>query len=253
MSVRHLFGVLLLTGPVLCANAQSTGPLAVEDRSVQSAGQSGGTVSDEGLMLLMQQLQQYEQEISSLRGQLEELTHQVDQMQRAERERYLDLDTRINALAETTLPASESEVPAASVESAPQAAPVDPAQDRAAYMAARDKLLASDFGAAITAFEAYLSDFASGQFRAFAHFWLGEAYRSQGSDGREPAEQHFRAVIEQFPDSSKVPSALYKLAVLEAESGDVARAKVTLNRILLQHPNAHEAELARAMLDQLGG
>ena len=246
MTVRQLIGVLLLTGPVVCAQAQTTGPLAVEDRSVNTTGQSAAAVSDEGLMLLMQQLQQYEQEIGSLRGQVEELRHQVDQMRQAERERYLDLDTRINALAESALPARKDEA------SEPEVAEeVDPEKDRAAYMAARDKLLASDFPGAIAAFEAYLKDFPQGQFRAFAHFWLGEAYRSQGGSGRDAASKHFKAVVEQFPDSSKVPSALYKLAVLQAEGGDKARAKVTLNKVLLQHPKSHEAKLARTMLDQL--
>ena len=249
MSVRHFIGVLLLTGPVVCAQAQTTGPLAVEDRSVKSAGQSGSAVSDEGLMLLMQQLQQYEQEMGNLRGQVEELRHQVEQMRQAERERYLDLDTRINALAESTLPGPDSEpeqAPAPAVEA-------DPEQDRAAYMAARDKLLASDFAGATKAFETYLEEFPQGQFRAFAHFWLGEAYRSQGSPGREAAAGHFQAVVDKYPDSSKVPSALYKIAVLQAEAGDKARAKVTLNKILLQHPKAHEAKLAKSMLEQLEG
>ena len=249
MSVRQFIGALVLIGPVVCAQAQTTGPLAVEDRSVKSAGQSGSSVSDDGLMLLMQQLQQYEQEIGNLRGQLEELRHQVEQMRQAERERYLDLDTRINALAESTLPASQSE-PASKPEVA--AAP-DPEKDRAAYMAARDKLLANDFAGATADFESYLKAFPQGQFRAFAHFWLGEAYRSQGPSGRDAAGKHFQAVVEQFPDSSKVPSALYKMAVLQAEGGDKARAKVTLNKILLQHPKAHEAKLARSMLDQLEG
>lgn len=248
MSVRQFVGVLLLIGPVACAHAQTTGPLAVEDRSVASgnAGADSG-VSDDGLMLLMQQLQQYEQEIATLRGQLEELSFQVERMREAERQRYLDLDARINALS-----AAPVASPTPKSEAAGTARPaVDPEADRAAYMAARDKLLASDFAAAIKQFEAYLGQFQGGQFRAFAHFWLGEAYRNRPQPDRAKAMEHFQQVVDGYPESSKVPSALYKIAVLQAEAGDPARAKVTLNKILLQYPKASDATLARSMLDQL--
>ena len=63
--------------------------------------------------------------------------------------------------------------------------------------------------------------------------------------------EQFRIVIERFPDSSRVPSAMYRLAVLEAESGKPAEAKATLNRVIQQFPTSSEAGYARTMLEQL--
>lgn len=247
--IQRVVTALLLVGLVSPAFAQGTGPLAIEDRSAPQAQDAApAQASDEGLMLILQQLQQYEQEIAELRGQLEQVLYEMDQMKQAERERYLDLDTRINALASganAPAPAGD-EQPVASSEA------VDPEADRAAYMAAREKLLSSDFAAAGAALERYLADFPKGQFRPYAHFWLGEVYRGQSKPDKPAAMAQFRRVIEDFPDSTKVPSALYKLAVLEAESGDKARAKVTLNKVILQFPEASEAALARSMLDKLG-
>ena len=106
--MRLLAGALF-SSLVLCAHAQGTGPLAVEDRSlsrqqapVASASPSApsSSISQDGLMMLMQQQQQFEEQIQQLNGQIEELRHELQIMKDAERERYLDLDTRINTLAE---------------------------------------------------------------------------------------------------------------------------------------------------------
>lgn len=254
MTKRLILGVIL-SGLWVSAFGQGLGPLSVEDR-VQGSRQSAAA-SDEALMMLMQQLQQYEQEISMLRGQFEELRFELDNMKQAERDRYLDLDTRINALSASGAAASGTATPAtagtASAAPAPAPAPVaaDPEAERAAYMAARDLLYASRFDDARQAFEAYLANYPQGQFRDFSHFWLGEAWRSLDKPDREKAMAQFRTVIERFPDSSRVPSAMYRLAMLEAESGKTDAARTTLNRVIQQFPTSSEAGYAKTMLDQL--
>src|SRR5699024_11084175 len=132
-----------------------------------SAAQAGG----DGLYVLMQQIEQYQDQIQSLQGQVEELRHELDRLKAAERERYLDLDTRINALVDQTRTAPQTDAEAGD-DGGNTRAPADPEADRAAYTAARGKLLERDFDAAAGAFETYLGDFPQGQFRAHAHFWL---------------------------------------------------------------------------------
>ncbi len=247
MNKRLFFGVIL-SGLMVPAFAQGLGPLYVEDRV--KSGRQAAAASDEALMMLMQQLQQYEQEIASLRGQYEELRFELENMKQAERERYLDLDSRLNALSSS--PAAAANVQSGSVAAAPAAASAGgPEDERAAYMAARDMLYASKFEQARKAFEKYLADYPQGQFRDFSHFWLGEAWRSIEKPDRAKAMDQFRIVIERFPDSSRVPSAMYRLAVLEAESGRPAEARVTLNRVIQQFPTSSEAGYAKTMLEQL--
>lgn len=251
---KALTAFVLTGGLVVAAHGQSgTGPLAVEDRSVES-GQDADPGSkeadanrDDAVMMLMQELEQYQRETRELRNQVEQLRHRVDQMRKAQRERYLDLDTRLNALAEAqTRDEADSDGEDEASESR------DPKADRKAYQSAKDKLLQRDFQAAAEDFSAYLDDFPEGQFRAYAHFWLGEVYRNM-SDRDADARKHFRVVVDEHSGHSKTPAAMYKLATLEAESGNQGKARVMLEKLRMEFPDSREAELAARMLDELSG
>jgi tol-pal system protein YbgF len=246
-----LVAVVLASGLVGAAWGQSsTGPLAVEDRSVGQQGEEGSAQNDQddALMMLMQELEQYQRETRELRNQVEKLRHRLDQMQEAQRERYLDLDTRINALAEASTRKADEK--AASQDAAEEAPERDPEADRQAYQAAKDRLLQRKFDAAAGAFESYLEDFPDGQFRPYAHFWLGEVYRNLAGQ-EEEAREHFRVVVDEHPDHSKAPAAMYKLATLEANAGNGSEARVTLEKLRLEFPESREADLAKRMLDEL--
>jgi len=247
---RLSFGVLLAGLVVGAQAAPITGPLAVEDRTASSrSSSSAASVSDDGLMLLMQQLQMQEQELATLRGQIEELRQQLEQMRQAERERFLDLDTRINALASSTVAPTATSGQAASPDEPTTSA--DPEAERSAYTAAKEKLVSGDYSGAAAAFEGYLTSYPNGQFASFSHFWLGETYRGMAKPQPDKAMSHFSAVIDKFPDSGKASAAMYKLAVLQYEGGDVTRAKVTLNKLIKQYPSSSDAGLAKSMLAQL--
>jgi len=191
----------------------------------------------------MQQQQQFEEQIQQLNGQIEELRHELQIMKDAERERYLDLDTRINTLAEQ----GKTEQPDEQAEGN-----VDPEADRAAYKAAKDNLVRRDFDAAAKAFEGYLNDFPNGQFRAHAHFWLGQVYSNQKTPQNDKAMAQFQAVVDDYPDHSKAPTSLYALATMQARDGKVSEAKINLHKLIKQYPDASEAGKAKSLLDQLG-
>jgi len=248
MTARLIAGAML-SSLVLCAYAQSTGPLAVEERSlsqaqsqVRSTSTSSAAVNEGGLMVLMQQQQQYEEQIQQLQGQLEELRHELSTLKKAERERYLDLDTRINTLAER----GTTEQPEAGAEG-----DNDPEADRAAYNIAKDKLVRGDFKGAIAGFEAYLKEFPQGLSRANAHFWAGKLYSDQKEPDLKKAKSHFQAVADDYPDHSKAPKSLYILAVMQAKAGETSPAKVSLHKLIKQYPDSKEADQAKGLLDQL--
>lgn len=249
---KRLFPGVLMIGLVVGAQAQITGPLAIEERTLPSrSAQAAPAVSDEGVMLLMQQIQVQEQELATLRGQIEELRHELETLRQAERERFIDLDMRINALAASSASAS-TRAAADATEKPDVSVPVkDPEADRASYTAAKDKLVSGKYEDAAKAFEAYLAGYPDGQFVSYSHFWLGEIYRAMAKPQPDKAMQHFSAVVEKHPDSPKVAAALYKLAVLQYEGGDATRAKVTLNKLVKQYPDSSEAGMARSMLEQL--
>lgn len=249
---KRLFAGVLLSSLVLCAHAQGTGPLAIEDRSTARSMASAATdqgsapasaASEDALIMLMQQQQQFEEQVQMLQGQIEELRHELQVMKDAERERYLDLDTRINTLAEQGV-AEQSE-------SGDAAGPADPEADKQAYNAAKDHLVGRDFDAAATAFEGYLKDFPNGQYRAHAHFWLGQVYSNQKTPQNDKAMEQFQAVVDNYPDHSKAPSSLYTLAVMQARSGKVSEAKINLHKLIKQYPDSTKVSQAKTLLDQL--
>ncbi len=248
MKPMRLLAGAVLGSLVFCAHAQNIGPLAVEERSLaqaRSGGNSGAApMNQDGLLILMQQQQQFEEQIQQLQGQVEELRHELQVMKDAERERYLDLDTRINTLAEQ----GKSEQPD---DSADGAEPNDPEADRQAYSAAKDKLIKRDFAAAAGAFEGYLNDFPNGQFRAHAHFWLGKVYSNQKTPQLDKAQAQFQAVVDDYPEHSKAPTSLYTLAVMQARDEQVSQAKVNLHKLIKQYPDSSEAGQAKTLLEQL--
>lgn len=251
---KALAALALTGGLVAAAHGQSgTGPLAVEDRSVErnQGGNRGSEDSDanrdEAVMMLMDELEQYRDETRNLRNQVEQLQHRLDQMRKAQRERYLDLDTRLNALAEAST-RQEPESQSSDEEDGPE----DPEADRQAYQAAKDALLQRNFKAAEEAFEEYLDEFSDGQFRPDARFWLGEVYRNM-PDRDADAREQFRVVVDEYPEHSKTPAAMYKLATLQADAGELGKARVMLEKLRMQFPDSREAELAARLLDELDG
>lgn len=255
---RRLIAGVLLGGVVLGAQARGTGPLAVEDRSLSDgrasspSTQTSGNDDQNGVFMLMQQMQEYDQRIEKLQGQIEELRHELDTVKAAERERYLDLDTRINALVEQMQDQPTTDAQAGD-DGGHRQAPADPEADRAAYSAAKGKLLERDFDAAATAFEEYLEKFPQGQFRAHAHFWLGEVYSNQKQPQLDKARQQFQTVVDKYPNHGKAATSLYKLASLDARAGNTSEAKVALNKLIKRFPDSSEAGLAKSMLEQMNG
>lgn len=248
--MKRLVTGLMLGCLVGAAAAQpSTRAMTVEDRVYPRPGantsQPAPTSQDEdyGLMLLLQKIEELESEVQMLHGQLEELSHEVEGNRKAERARYVDLDARINALADNR----EAEAEAQALEEERDVRE----KDREAYTAAREQLLAKDYDAAVAEFTQYIEDHPEGQFRPFAHFWLGEIYRIKEKPDADSAITEFEYVVDNYPEHSQVPAALYKIASLQAQKGETSKAKATLNKITNDHADTNEARLAERMLEQL--
>lgn len=264
----------VLLGMLLPASAlaASTGPLSVEDlssplvtansqhspapnnRKASIADTTSG--QDAGLYLMMERMQRYQRQIDKLRGQVEELEHTVDQMRNGARDRYMDLDTRLRALADAHGEKPTGEAPATATDatdnSSKAQSPADAKADRKAYMDARGKLLSGDHKGAVTALSGYLKQHADGAYVPQAHYWLGEVYRIEGDKASlAKAAGEFSVVVNDYPQSTKVQEALYKLAVVRVQQGKTAAAKTDLKQLLKQFPDGAEAKLADKLLKQL--
>ena len=229
-----------------------------------------------GVVELLRQLEEINAEIARLRGQLEVLANESQQVQKRQRDFYLDLDSRIKRLetpagaeAGATPPAAAAAVPAAPAATAPatppaaapgrvdfgpgsppaKAAAADPAREMKAYDAASNLFRRNDFPGAVEAFRAFVRDYPQSQLAANAGYWIGISYANLKDYRAALAAQE--DVLARFPQSPKAPDALLAIAAIHAERGDNGSARNTLEDIIARFPTSEAAGKARTRLAAL--
>jgi len=211
-----------------------------------------------GVVELVRQLDQMNAEIAKLRGQLEVLTNENQQIQKRQRDFYLDLDSRLKRLEGAPAGASSSPGATPPTEaSAPPAAAAPPrpptreeqAREMRAYDVASNLFRRNDFAAAIDAFRAFLKDFPQSQLAANAEYWIGISYANLKDYRNALAVQE--QLVTKYPQSAKAPDALLAIAAIQAEQGDTGSARNTLEDIIARFPSSEAAGKARTRLAQL--
>jgi tol-pal system protein YbgF len=199
-------------------------------------------LANQSLLDLSQRIEAAQAETRVLRGQLDELQHQVGQSQTQQREMYGDVDRRLSAL-EGNPGASASTV------TPPAGLPVPQGDDRANYQAAFDLLKDAKYPEAINAFKQYLTTFPNGPLADNAQYWLGEAHyvTKQYPD----ALRDFRTVIEKYPESRKIPDALLKIGYCNYELKNWTEARSALGQVVQRFGDTTAARLASQRLAKL--
>ncbi|WP_415903394.1 tol-pal system protein YbgF [Neptuniibacter sp. QD29_5] len=213
------------------------------------------------LLLIVQQLQD---EVRSLRGQVEQQDYRLKQMERQQLERYRDLDGRITALRDPALTplattgqlgvdntpvleggssVSRSQMPA-------DIAPLTPSVgDAQAYREAFGLVKLRNFPKAAEAFSAFVKDYPQSVRLPNAHYWLGEIYLAEQKP--EQARESFVQVLTQFADNPKAPDAAYKLGIIYNQLGDTAKATEYLDLVINKYPDSDAVRLAQEFKRQL--
>ncbi len=221
-------------------------------------------LSSRALVELMQRLDQIQQEVKLIRGQLEEMQHLSEEWER----RQAELEARLKQMesasqlgsapptpAAPQVPASPEPAEAAILppsqtpaeeQPAPPALPQDPQQ---AYQKAYETLQAGLYEEAILAFSAFLKAHPDSEQAGNGWYWLGEAYYVK----RDfiGARQAFEQVVERFPNHPKVPDALLKLGYVAIDRGDWQAAARHLNDVVQRFPGTRAAQLAGERLGQM--
>ena len=89
--------------PVRCSAAMASLVLAI---AFSGSARAQIDARNEQLMNLVLQVQQLQDEVRMLRGQLEEQSYELDNLKRRQRDQYLDLDQRIGELRNVAPPSS---------------------------------------------------------------------------------------------------------------------------------------------------
>ncbi len=105
------------------------------------------------------------------------------------------------------------------------------------------------YGKARQGFKKFIRDFPAHALSPSAYFWIGETYYADGMYGDAIlAHEDF---LRRFPDHEKVAGARLKQAYAFVEIGDRRTSRVILERIIENHPNSSEAELAKRKIAEM--
>ena len=141
------------------------------------------------------------------------------------------------------------------------AAPHEPAAAAPPQRALVSAQLAEDYRQAIMlfgrgrhadarrAFEAVLAADCAGDLADNALFWIGETYFAAGD--YSSAMRYYGRVVSEFSDQNKAPDALFKTALSQAKTGDIALARKTLQQVIDRYPYSSTASSAKAELQRL--
>ena len=213
-----------------------------------------------GVVELVRQLDQLNAEIARLRGQLEVLANENQQIQKRQRDFYLDLDSRLKALEGGGKPAEAAPVsPAAAAAAAASTPPPanvaraatreEQARELKAYDVASNLFRRNDFASAIDAFRQFLKEYPQSQLASNAQYWIGISYANLKDYRNALAAQE--QVVLKHPQSAKAPDALLAIAAIHAEQGDTGSARNTLEDIIARFPSSEAAGKARTRLTTL--
>lgn len=118
--------------------------------------------------------------------------------------------------------------------------------ERSFYQQGFELLNQSKHDEAVAAFKQQISSFPNGDYSDDAHYWIAESlYVNRELD---QSKLYYRSIVDNFPESSRVPDAMLKTAYIEQEQGNQIEARILLQEIMQYHPRSNAAISAKNRL-----
>lgn len=233
--------------------------------------------NNQAVIQLYQQMAGLQQEIKDLRGQNQELSHELDELRKRQRELYMNTDQRLQALeaavsggnvkagssghvanapansaapntSDTSSPATPTGGPQASgTSSAPSASSAGNGLDT--YQQAFNLLKNSHYHEAVAAFKAFVKQYPQSAYVPNAEYWTGEALYVEQHFNQALAQ--FQMVVNQYPQSNKVAASMLKIGYSQYELKQWSAAHKTLQRVVNNYPGTSAARLASDRLSRM--
>lgn len=219
----------------------------------------------DSLTQLLTQINNLQQQVQDLRGQLDIEKHNLAGLQDQLRSQYQDIDQRLTqqknktttvAAASTTPAAGDSDDSDASADtaaaddsSATDSTAPKVAVDQTAYQAAFNLLKAKKYSQATTAFKAFVQKYPSSSNVVNAYYFLGQLALLQGQPDK--AILQFQTIIKKYPTDHKVADTKVQLGLAYYAKGDLKRAQAELSKVQKEYPGTAAAKLAQNRLQQI--
>lgn len=209
--------------------------------------------------------EQMNREVAELRGQVEVLVNQINELDKRQKDFYMDLDNRLQAIeaakggksvAKPVAPSAIESKPAEKADSKPdnksdlktesKPAADDPAAALKAYEAALGLFKAGKYKDAAAAFDKFGKTFPETEQAPAAQFWLGNSYYALGDCKLVISSQ--QKLLAKWPKNSRAPDAMANIANCQAELGQKADSQKTLKDLVARYPESKAAGAAKQQL-----
>jgi len=176
------------------------------------------------------------QDVSKLRGQVEVIVNQTENLEKRQRDLYVDLDARLRKMEQAQVQITEK-----------LAQPErDAAAEKTAYEASLNQFKVGNYQAAVAGFQTFMVNFANSQLVPSAQYWVGNAYYALRDYKVAIAAQE--KLVASWPENAKASDALLNIASSQVELGDQKSARETLRVLITKYPNSPAAEQAKQRL-----
>ncbi len=192
-------------------------------------------LANQGLLEISRQIEVLTGELRTLRGEIDQLQHELERARTQQRDQYVDLDTRLRA-AEASLAATQ-----------PATAPGSP---EAEYQAAFNLMKDGKYDEAAVALQDFQVRYPQHELAPNALYWLGEAHYVRRD--YTAALAAFEGMLRDYPGTRKAPDALLKAGYCQIELKQAAAARATLGRLVQEYPDSAAAAEAKTRLGRIG-
>jgi len=228
-------------------------PIEIEPMAIEGGAASLSPID------LTYQMQVLQQEVMSLRGLVEQLSHDIQKSKSIQEDRYLELDRRLQnqpasrqaAAVAPNIASVPAHLPSSEDAQAPAVAD-ELKSEQSYYDEGLTSIRARDYDRAIASLRSVIEHYPIGVYAPNAYYWIGEVHAAKPEPDYEAARQALVQVIKSYPASNKVPDAAFKVGKVYHLMGDCPRAKSALSDVAETYPTKSAGKLAeRYLLDQI--
>jgi tol-pal system protein YbgF len=191
------------------------------------------SASQAAILDLQNQLDKHKSENAQLRGQIESLQKQSDDLSNNQKSFYQDLDARISRL-------EPQNVEVEGVTGIVQAG------EKSSYDEALKSFQAEQIKNADSEFTTFIRKYPSSPYLPLALYWSGNT--KYALKDYKAAITQLQGLISRYPGHQRVPAATLTMANANLESGKKAIAKKLLTDLISKYPDSDAAKEAKPIL-----
>lgn len=218
------------------------------DRRVQSLEM---LINGKGLLDMQNQLEQLRQDVAQLKGDLEVVTHQLEDMRTKQSASYTDLDTRVRKLETLAQSVTNGQgLPVAGASGTTGDVKADVSQQETSAFAEAESLnQAGKYKEAFNAYDAFLKTYSNSKLVPDAMYGMGYTQFALKSYKSSAATQ--QKFLESYATHPLAPNAMLNLANSQIQLGQIPAAKKTLKDLIAAYPSAEVTPSAQKRLKVL--